>query len=242
MEGTTEPILVVIGNPIAGNPMQFAIERSLRALELDWRVLSFDVTPENVWAAINGFAVTGIVGVHIARDLSASAEGWNAKLKGESRGTVDCLWRDDQDEFLGEDQSLRWLEAQIEKFSEGRQIWIGEEEASLQLNRQAFEVIPDPTSDLSQTLSEASVIILNTGPEDEIEWDVDDWPEDPGETLVVDLGIPSSVSSDLRELGYLVIGEDEFQIGSLQFSLARWAGKTPSDDVVIDAIEEYLSV
>ena len=38
MEGTTEPILVVIGNPIAGNPMQFAIERSLRALELDWRV------------------------------------------------------------------------------------------------------------------------------------------------------------------------------------------------------------
>ena len=115
-------------------------------------------------------------------------------------------------------------------------------EASLQLYRQAFEVIPDPTSDLSQTLSEASVIILNTGPEDEIEWDVDDWPEDPGETLVVDLGIPSSVSSDLRELGYLVIGEDEFQIGSLQFSLARWAGKTPSDDVVIDAIEEYLSV
>ena len=48
MDGTTEPIIAVIGHPIAGNPSQLALERALRAMDLDWRVLSFDVKPDDM--------------------------------------------------------------------------------------------------------------------------------------------------------------------------------------------------
>ena len=62
MDASTEPIIAVIGHPIAGNPSQFAVERALQSMDFDWRVLSFDVLPEDVASALEGFAVTGIAG------------------------------------------------------------------------------------------------------------------------------------------------------------------------------------
>ena len=55
MDGTTEPIIAVLGHPIAGNPSQFAFESALQSMELDWRVVSFDVSPEDIPAALQGF-------------------------------------------------------------------------------------------------------------------------------------------------------------------------------------------
>lgn len=78
MEAATEPLLVVIDRPVAGNPAQFAIESALRAMQLDWRVLSFDVPPEDVAAALEGFRVTGIAGVLIGPALQAAAAHWPA--------------------------------------------------------------------------------------------------------------------------------------------------------------------
>jgi hypothetical protein len=75
-DGTTEPIIAIIGHPIAGNPSQLAIERSLHAMGLEWRVLSFDVTPMNVAKALDGFSVTGIAGVMIAANLQNAAAQW----------------------------------------------------------------------------------------------------------------------------------------------------------------------
>lgn len=77
-DGTTEPIIAIIGHPIAGNPSQLAIERSLNSLGLEWRVLSFDVAPENVAKALDGFSVTGIAGVMIAKNLQSAAAAWYA--------------------------------------------------------------------------------------------------------------------------------------------------------------------
>ncbi len=242
MDGTTEPILVVIGNPIAGNPAQFALERSLRALDLDWRVLSFDVIPDHVPAAIGGFAVTGIVGVLVSRELASSAGFWRSQDVDAGSEAVDCFFRDEEGQFQGEDQTLIWLEAQIEKFSQGRRLWIGGPNATPPMNIQNFEQIHSTQQDLAQLIKEASVIVINPDPTAESELDLEDWPDDSGETLVIDLGIDPKLSSDLSHRGYLVIGEDEFRIGSLQFCITRWTGQTPSDDVIIDAIEEYLSV
>ena len=78
MDGTTEPIIAVIGHPIAGNPSQFAIERALAALELEWRVLSFDVHPDHIAAALEGFKVTGIAGVMIDPSVRPIAANWYA--------------------------------------------------------------------------------------------------------------------------------------------------------------------
>ncbi|MFK8114856.1 MAG: hypothetical protein AB8B91_21825 [Rubripirellula sp.] len=78
MEGTTEPLIVVIGHPIAGNPSQFAMERALHAMDLDWRVLSFDVDPKDVGTALDGFAVTGIVGVLVDPSVADAAADWSS--------------------------------------------------------------------------------------------------------------------------------------------------------------------
>jgi hypothetical protein len=78
-DGTTEPIIAIIGHPIAGNPSQLAIERSLLSLGMEWRVLSFDVRPQDVAKALDGFAVTGIAGVMIAPTLRRAAGEWFAK-------------------------------------------------------------------------------------------------------------------------------------------------------------------
>lgn len=76
MDGTTEPIIAVIGHPIAGNPTQFAIEMALRSLDLDWRVLSFDVDPADIGVALDGFAVTGFAGVIIDPSVGNEAATW----------------------------------------------------------------------------------------------------------------------------------------------------------------------
>lgn len=78
-DGTTEPIIAIIGHPIAGNPSQLAIERSLLSLGMEWRVLSFDVQPRDVAKALDGFAVTGIAGVMIAPTLQQAAGQWFAQ-------------------------------------------------------------------------------------------------------------------------------------------------------------------
>ncbi len=96
MDGTTEPIIVVIGHPIAGNPSQFALERALRAMKLDWRVLSFDVKPEDVAAALEGFSVTGIAGVLIDPSVAAPASQWYADRTSSDFAIIDCLCRDDE--------------------------------------------------------------------------------------------------------------------------------------------------
>lgn len=242
MEGTTEPILVVIGDPIAGNPAQFALERSLRALELDWRVLSFDVTPGNVSAAIEGFAVTGIVGVMIARELAASAGSWNASTNKTETQSVDCLWRNDEGLFSAADQLIDWLETQIQKFHDGKLLWVGNQEPTVPLDPTPFERVSLDHSGLADDITKASVIILSGDDSKEPDFDREDWPENSGQTLVIDLGGAYNLVTHLRQRGYLVIGEDEFRVGALQHCILKWTGKTPSDDVVIDAIEEYLSV
>ncbi len=76
MDGTTEPLIAVIGHPIAGNPSQFALERALVAMDLDWRVLSFDVPPDKIQVALDGAEVLGIRGVLIDPVLCQAATDW----------------------------------------------------------------------------------------------------------------------------------------------------------------------
>jgi hypothetical protein len=60
MDGYTESIVIVLGSPVRGNPAQFAIERGLESIGLDWRVLSLEVDLADLATAIDGFRVSGI--------------------------------------------------------------------------------------------------------------------------------------------------------------------------------------
>ena len=104
-----------MGQPVAGNPTQFMIERAFAAAGLDWRYLTLEVSPENLEAAIRGIRAMGFKGgnftiphkVAVIQYLDDLSEA--AKLM----GAVNCVNRVG-DKLIGENtdgkgfvQSLR---------------------------------------------------------------------------------------------------------------------------------------
>ena len=242
MDGTTEPIVVVIGHPIAGNPAQFATERALRSLRLDWRVLSFDVLPCDVAAALEGFAVTGINGVLIDRSLAAEAQQWYSQRTGSDPSTIDCLFRDGELRFVGEFEQKHWVDEQISRHDGQTRIWIGDRNSHAAASGEGFEEHATTPPEIIELVSQADVIVINHAATEPLELDAEEWPANEGATLVIDLTEGHEELATIRELGYRVIGEDERRVGTLQRCLNRWTGQMPSTEVIYDAIEEYLGV
>ena len=307
MDGTTEPIIVVIGHPIAGNPSQLAVERSLESLEMDWRVLSFDVHPSDVAAALEGFLVTGIAGVLIDASVRREASRWYQSVvdrlaedgaedepdaagepvgddqtiaddqpvaSGEttSDGTddvdadgddssevsldassdngmsdnaedgppiVDCLSRDEGQRFVGGFQEREWIEEIIADHPVESRLCLGRPEADgcVDPSRSGScisEFPPQP-----EAIERASVIFLAGGTESHLE--PEDWPE-PGDRVVIDLTQGHHQEAVLRRRGYRVVTALERRIGTLRSSIRRWVDRDVPDDVIRDAIEEYLGV
>ncbi len=114
MEGTTEPILTILGNPIAGNPSQFAIERALDDMNLEWRVLSFDVREADIPAALDGLEVLGIRGVLVDSSVSRAVANWYAAKHSQQDGAplaIDCLYRDRDGLLRGSCELGDWFTA-----------------------------------------------------------------------------------------------------------------------------------
>lgn len=65
MDGTAEPVIAIIGHPIAGNPTQFALETGFKAAQIDCRVLSIDLPPEKVSTAIAGMDAMNFCGIWV---------------------------------------------------------------------------------------------------------------------------------------------------------------------------------
>ena len=51
-----------MGQPVAGNPTQFIMERAFNAAGLDWRYLTLEVPPENLSGALAGMRSMGFRG------------------------------------------------------------------------------------------------------------------------------------------------------------------------------------
>jgi hypothetical protein len=242
MDGTTEPIIAVIGHPIAGNPSQFAVERALREMKLDWRVLSFDVDPEDVAAAIEGFSVIGVAGVLIDPSVTSSASRWYTQKASEADDSpIDCLYRDDQ-KFVASYERRGWVDDLITEHAGEQRILLGDFLDDLPLCRDGFSedsisLPPDP-----DLIEDADVIVISQGSDEAVSLDTEDWPKSDGSTLVIDLTAGHPDQALIRQLGYRVAGELEQQTGTLQRCLERWTGINPSGEVIHDAIEEYFGV
>ena len=154
MDGSTEPIIAVIGHPIAGNPSQFALERALVAMQLDWRILSLDVRPKDIQKAIDGAWVMGMQGLFLD-DAGAKAAVRQAlknptgRNSGSGKGSVKqdkegenteevtrkklsaapptCFFRDSVggDGFTRENAESKWLEEVIQNHFHAQQSSIG---------------------------------------------------------------------------------------------------------------------
>ena len=242
MDGTTEPILVVIGHPIAGNPAQFAAERALRALKLDWRVLSFEVQPADVAAALEGFNVTGIKGVIIDSSLAAEAKQWYSQRPGSVDSIIDCLWRDENFALLGEFEQRRWVDEQLTRHGGQQLVWIGTRDEATPATGEGFQEYPSTPNDIATLAATADVIVINATTDEPVDLDAEVWPPNDGSTLVIDLTPGHPEIARVKQLGYRVLSENERRIGTLQRCLHRWTGQYPSAEVIHDAIEEYLSV
>jgi shikimate 5-dehydrogenase len=59
---TVQPILALLGHPVAGNPTQYMIEQVLLHHGLDWRFLSLEVPAEYLPDAIRGMRAMGFRG------------------------------------------------------------------------------------------------------------------------------------------------------------------------------------
>jgi len=82
-----------MGQPVAGNPTQFMMERAFEDCELDWRYLTLEVPAENLKDAMAGFRAMGLRGgnftiphkVEVIQYLDGLSEA------AERMGAVNCV-------------------------------------------------------------------------------------------------------------------------------------------------------
>lgn len=106
-----------MGQPVAGNPTQFMMERAFTAAGLDWRYLTLEVSPEDLADAVRGMRAMGFRGasftiphkVAVIQHLDQLSEA------AELMGAVNCVNRVEE-RLVGENtdgkgfvQSLREL-------------------------------------------------------------------------------------------------------------------------------------
>ena len=242
MDGTTEPLLAVIGNPIAGNPSQFALERAISSLGLDWRVLSFDVPPDDIAAALEGFAVTGICGVLVDLSVKDAASKWYAKRIGSGAASIDCLVRGEDGQFIGFDERYLWVKEQIMAKTEGDRLCFGHCGANSPWNVDLLGVEQISGNVKPETIEAAQAILVLDDLSGPPELELDEWPENDGSSVVIDLSTCHPLQDSISELGYQVLNESDLFVGVLKRAVEKWAAKQVDPVVIRDAVEEYLGV
>ena len=237
MDGITEPVVLVIGHPIAGNPAQFAMERALSAMQLPWRVLSCDVPAEKVNEALAGAQVLGFRGLLLDRGLLEP----NHQDNSDSSHDDFYFFCRESKSWHSKDLLGDWLQQSVKehfatKEDTGALLSIGTPHPSA-----PYELSDDQTQTpiawaAPETIEQSDWIVLTEPVE------TDQWPPSEKQTLVIDLSNPSNNVTDLRCQGYVVLGREEARIGVLIQCLRHLTSEEPPVEVLQEAIEEYLAV
>src|SRR5687768_2016194 len=92
-----------MGQPIAGNPTQFMMERAFESEGLDWRYLSLEVSPEKLGDAIRGIKALGFRGGNLTIPHKVAVVPLLDKRTpaAELIGAVNCIHNVD-DNLVGE--------------------------------------------------------------------------------------------------------------------------------------------
>jgi shikimate dehydrogenase len=99
-----QDIVCCMGDPVAGNPTQFMMERAFAAAELDWRYLTLEVPAEDLADGIRGMRAMGFRGGNLTIPHKVAVVQHLNKLTeaAELAGAVSCVYREG-DELVGED-------------------------------------------------------------------------------------------------------------------------------------------
>lgn len=98
-----QEIVCCMGQPVAGNPSQFMMERSFAAAGLDWRYLTLEVSPEDLPAAVAGMKAMGFRGGNFTIPHKVAVIPLLKRLTeaAELMGAVNCIYAE-EDGFVGE--------------------------------------------------------------------------------------------------------------------------------------------
>lgn len=103
-----QPILALLGSPVAGNPTQFMMERAFAHHGLDWRYISVEVRPEDLADAVRGMRAMGFAGGNCADPHKETIAQYLGRLgsTAEIAGVVNLLVRQ-EDQLVGENTEGR---------------------------------------------------------------------------------------------------------------------------------------
>jgi shikimate dehydrogenase len=92
-----------MGQPVAGNPTQFMMEKAFAAAGLDWRYLTLEVPAENLADAMRGLRAMGFRGANFTIPHKVAVIQYLDELSeaAELMGAVNCVNRVD-DKLVGE--------------------------------------------------------------------------------------------------------------------------------------------
>lgn len=112
-----QEICSLFGQPVAGNPTQFMLEKAFACEGLEWRYLTLEVAPEDLGDAIRGMRAMGFRGGNITKPHKVAVLEFLDRLSDAAAlmGAVNCIIRKER-ELVGENtdgkgfmQSLRTL-------------------------------------------------------------------------------------------------------------------------------------
>lgn len=102
-----------MGDPVAGNPTQYMLEKAFAVADLDWRFLTFEVSAADFEAALAGARIFDFRGVMLAKPHRGKVGHYLKSMTDAARlsGQVNCLERrgDDLRGHNTEGQALRRL-------------------------------------------------------------------------------------------------------------------------------------
>jgi shikimate dehydrogenase len=91
-----QEIVCSMGQPVAGNPTQYMMEKAFVAAGLDWRYLTLEVPPPQLEAALNGMRAMGFRGGNftIPHKVAVLQHLDGLSAAAELMGAVNCVNRD----------------------------------------------------------------------------------------------------------------------------------------------------
>lgn len=112
-----QEVLCCLGQPVAGNPTQYMMEKALAAAGMDWRYLTFEVAPEHLADAVRGLKALGFRGANFTIPHKVAVVPLLDRLSPSAQliGAVNCavregdVWRGENTDGRGFVQALQAL-------------------------------------------------------------------------------------------------------------------------------------
>jgi shikimate dehydrogenase len=114
-----QPIVCCLGQPVAGNPTQYMMEKAFSAAGLDWRYLTLEVPPDRLADAVKGLRALGFKGANftIPHKVAVIPHLDELSPAAELMGAVNCVNRVG-DRLIGENTDGKGFVQSLREFGD----------------------------------------------------------------------------------------------------------------------------